>query len=171
MYVQCTFARSDLQNKQNEVIILPNTQAAKAYLRQYRGLVARCKALTRAIEKAQEEATDVSVHLKPVSVQTSSSGDAMLNSVIRMVEATEQLQREKARCDAALADVLTAINAVQDETQKAVLTMRYVEGLAWTRIAENINYEERQTFVIHGRGLAAVAEWLDSAQLRSTMQF
>ena len=148
---------------------MPNTQAAKAYLRQYRGLLARCKALSRAIQRAEEDATDVSVHLKPVSVQTSASGDAMLNSVIRIVEATEQLQREKARCESALADVLAAINAVGDETQKAVLTMRYVEGLPWVRIAENVNYEERQTYVLHGRGLAAVAQWL-SAKECSTMQ-
>ena len=139
---------------------MPNTQAAKAYLRQYRGLLARCKALSRAIQRAEEEATDVSVHLKPVSVQTSASGDAMPNSVIRIVEATEQLQQEKARCESALADVLAAINAVPDETQKAVLTMRYVEGLPWTEIQGQINYERTQTLVIHGKALQTVSAWL-----------
>ena len=147
---------------------MPNNNPAKTFLRQYRGMVARCNALSRAIREAEEQATDVSVHLKPVSVQTSASGDAMLNSVIRMVEATEQLQEEKARCDQALQEVLAAINAVADETQKAVLTMRYVEGLAWTKIAEMIGYEERQTYVIHGRALAEVAKWL---KVRSTMQY
>ena len=139
---------------------MPNNNPAKTFLRQYRGMVARCNALSRAIREAEEQATDVSVHLKPVSVQTSASGDAMLNSVIRMVEATEQLQEEKARCDQALQEVLTAINAVADETQKAVLTMRYVEGLAWTEIQEQINYERTQTLVIHGRALEQVNKWL-----------
>ena len=139
---------------------MPNNNPAKTFLRQYRGMVARCNALSRAIREAEEQATDVSVHLKPVSVQTSASGDAMLNSVIRMVEATEQLQEEKARCDQALQEVLTAINAVADETQKAVLTMRYVEGLAWTDIQEQINYERTQTLVIHGRALEQVNKWL-----------
>ena len=139
---------------------MPNNNPAKTFLRQYRGMVAWCNALSRAIREAEEQATDVSVHLKPVSVQTSASGDAMLNSVIRMVEATEQLQEEKARCDQALQEVLTAINAVADETQKAVLTMRYVEGLAWTDIQEQINYERTQTLVIHGRALEQVNKWL-----------
>lgn len=139
---------------------MPNNNPAKTFLRQYRGMVARCNALSRAIREAEEQATDVSVHLKPVSVQTSASGDAMLNSVIRMVEATEQLQEEKARCDQALQEVLTAINAVADETQKAVLTMRYVEGLAWTDIQEQINYERTQTLAIHGRALEQVNRWL-----------
>ena len=139
---------------------MPNNNPAKTFLRQYRGMVARRNALSRAIREAEEQATDVSVHLKPVSVQTSASGDAMLNSVIRMVEATEQLQEEKARCDQALQEVLTAINAVADETQKAVLTMRYVEGLAWTDIQEQINYERTQTLVIHGRALEQVNRWL-----------
>ena len=147
-------------NRADSVNRAGHANPAKTFLRQYRGMVARCNALSRAIREAEEQATDVSVHLKPVSVQTSASGDAMLNSVIRMVEATEQLQEEKARCDQALQEVLTAINAVADETQKAVLTMRYVEGLAWTDIQEQINYERTQTLVIHGRALEEVNRWL-----------
>jgi hypothetical protein len=50
---------------------------------------------------------------------------------------------------------------VQDETQRAVLTMRYIEGLDWIRISENIHYGERQTFVVHGRALVEVNRWLE----------
>ena len=139
---------------------MQNNNPAKTFLRQYRGLVIRCNALRRSIREAEEQATDVSVHLKPISVQTSSSGDALLNSVIRVVEGTELLNAEMCRCEKALEDVLTAIRSVPDETQRAVLTMRYVEGLGWADIQEEIHYERTQTLVIHGRALNAVNQWL-----------
>lgn len=139
---------------------MQNNNPAKTFLRQYRGLVIRCNALRRSIREAEEQATDVSVHLKPVSVQTSSNGDALLNSVIKVVEGTELLNAEMRRCEKALEDVLAAIRSVPDETQRAVLTMRYVEGLGWADIQEEIHYERTQTLVIHGRALNAVNQWL-----------
>lgn len=139
---------------------MQNNNPAKTFLRQYRGLVIRCNALRRSIREAEEQATDVSVHLKPVNVQTSSSGDTLLNSVIRVVEGTELLNAEMRRCEKALEEVLDAIRSVPDETQRAVLTMRYVEGLGWADIQEEIHYERTQTLVIHGRALNAVNQWL-----------
>jgi hypothetical protein len=48
--------------------------------------------------------------------------------------------------------------------QKTVLMLRYVEGLDWISISEKISYEERQTFIIHGRALWTVRKWLESVQ-------
>ena len=57
-------------------------------------------------------------------------------------------------------EVMAAINSVPDEMQKTVLTMRYVEGLNWIKISENIGYEISNTYVLHGRGLVHVNKWL-----------
>ncbi len=140
---------------------MQNNNPAKTFLRQYRGLMARCNALRRSLREIEEQATDVSAHLKPVSVQVSSDGDAMLNNVIRIVEGTELLNAEMLKCEKALENVLDAVRAVPDETQRAVLTMRYIEGRSWTDIQEEIHYERTQTLVIHGRALNAVNRWLE----------
>ena len=134
---------------------------AKTYLRRYRALVVQRDSLQRSIDAAYDRAYSCTQRLKPVHVQGGGGVyDRMAEDVARITDATEQLRDAKAKVDAALGEILTAINAVPDEMQRTVLLLRYVEGLEWIAISERIHYEERQTFVIHGRALWAVNQWL-----------
>ena len=135
---------------------------AKTYLRRYRALVIQQESLQRSIDAAYDRAYSCTQRLKPIRVQGGGGAyDRMAEDVARITDETEKLREAKAKVDAALADVLTAINAVQDEMQRTVLLLRYVEGLEWIAISERIHYEERQTFVIHGRALWAVRKWME----------
>ena len=147
----------------NGVLIHRAENPAKTYLRRYRALVARLDSLQRAIEAAYSRATSCTARIKPVMVTGGSAAyDRMAEDVARIADETEQLYAEKKKVNAALAEILRAIDAVPDETQKAVLTMRYIEGLDWITIAERIQYEERQTFIIHGRALWNVNKWREA---------
>lgn len=138
---------------------------AKTYLRRYRALVIQRDSLQRSIDAAYDRAYSCTQRIKPVHVQSGGGvNDRMAEDVVRISDATEQLRDAKAKVDAALGEILTAINAVPDEMQKTVLMLRYVEGLDWISISERINYEERMTFIIHGRGLWQVRKWLESVQ-------
>jgi DNA-directed RNA polymerase specialized sigma24 family protein len=81
--------------------------------------------------------------------------------VAKIADETELLRETMGDVSAALADVLRAIEAVPDEMQKTVLTLRYVEGLDWLAIAEHIHYERTQTLVLHGRALWSVRQWME----------
>lgn len=140
-----------------------NNNPAKAYLRRYRSALKRAESLQRAIDEAHSRAMSITMELKPDKVQGSGAHDMMENAVIQAAEASEALCAELAKAKAVLTEILTAIGAVQDETQKAVLTLRYVEGLDWISVSERIGYEERQTFVYHGRGLMAVRRWMEKS--------
>ena len=134
---------------------------AKTYLRRYRALVVQRDSLQRSIDAAYDRAYSCTQRLKPVHVQGGGGvNDRMAEDVARITDATEQLRDAKAKVDAALGEILTAINAVPDEMQKTVLILRYVEGLDWRAIQEAVNYEETQIFVIHGRALWHVRRWL-----------
>ena len=138
---------------------------AKTYLRRYRALVVQRDSLQRSIDAAYDRAYSCTQRLKPVHVQGGGGVyDRMAEDVARITDATEQLRDAKAKVDAALGEILTAINAVPDEMQKTVLMLRYVEGLDWRAIQEAVNYEETQIFVIHGRALWHVRRWLESAE-------
>ena len=138
---------------------------AKTYLRRYRALVIQRDSLQRSIDAAYDRAYSCTQRLKPVHVQGGGGVyDRMAEDVARITDATEQLRDAKAKVDAALGEILTAINAVPDEMQKTVLMLRYVEGLDWRAIQETVNYEETQIFVIHGRALWHVRRWLESAE-------
>ena len=150
---------------ENGVLIQKPENPAKIYLKRYRGLIARQESIQRAIDAAYDRAYSCTSRIKPVTVSGGNGAfDRMAEDVAKIADETEQLKAVRDKVSTALAEILTAIDAVTDETQKAVLTLRYVEGLDWISIAERIHYEERQTFILHGRALWAVNQWLKTAQ-------
>ena len=140
---------------------------AKRFLRGYRAMMIRRESLLREIERRRESATGTTVRLKPIMV-TGGSGayDRMAEDVARIVDAEEALTSEIGEIGRKLAEILEAINSVPDEMQKTVLTLRYIEGLDWIAISEQIHYEERMTFVFHGKGLVAVNRWMEKKALQ-----
>lgn len=136
---------------------------AKRFLRGYRALLLRRESLLREIERMRESLTGITAPIKDDPVQTSGTGDRMSDTIARIVDAENALNPALAEINESIEEILKAINSVPDEMQKTVLTMRYIEGLDWISIQGRICYEERQTFVIHGRALVAVNEWLKSA--------
>ena len=135
---------------------------AKTYLRRYRALVIQRESLQRSIDAAYDRATNITPRIKEINVQGSGASDKMAEAVAQIADEAERLKAAKQRVDAALADVLTAINAVQDEMQRTVLLLRYVEGLEWQRVAEQIHYEIANTYILHGRALWAVRKWMEA---------
>ena len=135
---------------------------AKTYLRRYRALLIQRDSLQRSIDAAYDRAYSCTQRIKPVHVQGGGGVyDRMADDVTRITDATEQLRDAKAKVDAALGEILTAINAVPDEMQKTVLILRYVEGLDWISLADKIGYEISNTYILHGRALWAVRKWME----------
>ena len=90
----------------------------------------------------------------------SAAYDRMAEDVARIVDAEEALTAEIAEISKRLAEILEAIASVPDEMQKTVLTLRYIEGLDWLAISERISYEISNTYILHGKALVHVNEWL-----------
>jgi DNA-directed RNA polymerase specialized sigma24 family protein len=134
---------------------------AKRFLRGYRALLVRRDSLLREIERRRESATGTTVRLKEINVQSGGASDRMAEDVARIVDDEASLGDALAEIAKRLREILQAIESVPDEMQKTVLTLRYIEGLDWIAISEKVGYEERQTFVIHGRALVAVNKWME----------
>ena len=134
---------------------------AKVYLRRYRALVIRQESIRRAIDAAYDQATSITSRLRAVPVSGGGAGDRMAEDVARIMDEAAQLEQLLDASAQALSEILRAIDAVPDEMQRTVLVLRYVEGLDWISISERIHYEERQTFIIHGRALWEVRRWLE----------
>jgi DNA-directed RNA polymerase specialized sigma24 family protein len=138
---------------------------AKTYLKRYRALVIQRDSLQRSIDAAYDRACSRTVRLKPVHV-TGGGGvyDRMAEDVARISDETEQLKAAKERAENALSQIMEAIQAVPDEMQRTVLLLRYVEGLDWIKIQEEMQYERTQVFVIHGRALWNVKKWMEAGK-------
>lgn len=134
---------------------------AKRFLRGYRALLLRRESLLREIERLRESLTGITAPLKDDPVQSSGAADRMADTIARIVDAEEALAPALDEINCRIREILAAIDSVPDEMGKTVLTMRYIEGLDWISVAQKVGYEERQTFVIHGRALMEVNRWLE----------
>ncbi len=72
------------------------------------------------------------------------------------------LKRESALRGGCRADELTAIESavdgLDDPTERLLLRLRYIEGYSWTRVARAIHYSRAQTMRIHARALRRLGE-------------
>ena len=133
---------------------------AKAFLMRYRALMFKCNALERAIRTAMENATDTTVALKEICVQTSGGGDMMANAVINAVDATRLLDEQRQESQKVMREIMDAITSVPDEVQQTVLIEKYVNGRTLQEIQQDIHYEKRNTIIIHGRALWEVWQYM-----------
>ena len=139
---------------------------AKAFLRRYRAALKRMDSLTRAINEARNRTTNITMHIKENPVQNGNAAyDSMAEDVSKIIDAENQLFEQWLSAGRILQEVMAAINSVPDEMQKTVLTMRYVEGLGWFKISENIGYEISNTYKLHGRALVHVNRYLRSKSM------
>ena len=135
---------------------------AKVFLRRYRAICGRVDALQRAIDDAMARAFNTGVTLKEIKVLSSPvEHDPMARDVCSAVDACEILYQKKAEAEMALREILAAIDSLQDERQKEILTRRYVAGEGFQDICEGMHYEKTQVFVIHGRGLIQINKWME----------
>lgn len=133
---------------------------AKAYLMRYRSLQYKCAALERAIRSAMENATNTTVALKEVCVQTSGGGEMMANAVVNAIDATHILEEQRKEAVRIMAEIMDAIKSVPDEIQQTVLIERYINGRTLQDIQKDIHYEKRNTIIIHGRALWNVWQYM-----------
>lgn len=140
---------------------------AKAFLRRYRALSGQVDALQRAIDEAMQRAMNTSITLKEIKVISSPADpDPMASNVCTAVDACEILYQRKQAAETALREILNAIDSLNDERQKELLTRRYVSGQGFPEICEGMHYEKTQVFVIHGRALIDVNKWMNKREVR-----
>lgn len=137
---------------------------AKIWLKRYTALKSQYDSIQRDMANRRECLTSISAPIGGDAVQSSSS-DRMASVIASIIDSEEDLAETAREIERSLREILEAIASVPDATQRAVLTLRYVEGLDWIRVAERVNYEISNTYIIHGRALEAVNRWLDERGL------
>lgn len=133
---------------------------AKAFLSRYRAEKHKIAAIERAIREALEDATNITVALKEICVQTSGGGDRMANDVIRAVDATAYLEEARQEAANVMREIIDAIKSVPDDVQQTVLIEHYINGRTLQDIQADIHYEKRNTIIIHGRALWNVWQYM-----------
>lgn len=140
--------------------MIEHKNPAKAFLMRYRTLLHKCAALDRAIQTAFENATNTTVALKEICVQTSGGGDQMANAVVSALDATKMLEEQRQEAARIMCEIMDAINSVPDDVQQTILIERYINGRLLQDIQQDIHYEKRNTIILHGRALWNVWQYM-----------
>lgn len=141
----------------NGVLIEKKPNPAKERLSGYRAILHRRDELREEIEESFGRATSCSVRLKPVTVSGSAASyDRIADDVLKGVDARVRLEDKERELSEKLDEILALIDLVTDERQKTVLTLRYVRGKPWDKIAEEIHCEKRHVFRLHGLALVEI---------------
>lgn len=133
---------------------------AKTFLKQYTALQAQYDSIKRDMAKRRECLTSISAPMGGDAVQSSSS-DQMASVIASIIDSEVDLAETARQIEKTLREILEAIASVPDATQRAILTLRYVEGLDWLEVSGHVHYAERQTYYFHGLALIEINKWLE----------
>lgn len=130
-------------------------QEKKAKLNKYREAEAESSRLEQEITRWYSKAEKMTTAVKLVP-----SGGAAGRSLENSIEAIDALagrlgdkRRETVRLRREIEDVIAA---VPDGRLRMLLRYRYIDGMTWEKVADNMGLELRWTHVLHGRALSEI---------------
>ena len=133
---------------------------AKEYLKRYRFINASVK--SKLLQK--DELRYYAQRLSP-SARFDKSGnvtDKVGRTVAKIVDLERAIQSDIDELVAAGENIRRAINRIDDERMRLILTMRYINGDSWEKIAETLHTDLRWIYRLHGRALEKIELTIES---------
>lgn len=135
-----------------EQVTQADVKHVKTYLRKARELDTLVHTKLSEIDRLRELAECLSSPRMGDKV-SSNKGNTSMQTVDKIVDLQAEVDKEIAVLVDLIAEIHTKIEQLENPTERAVLTERYINVKSWEEIAEIINYSERNTKYIHGRAL------------------
>ncbi len=148
---------------QSRVWRATETNPVKRYLMEYRALVSRRDALLRELEHMRDATTRATGRIAAVRLSGTPGQGGNEDAMLRVVDGEARLLSVIDHVCEALVARLYVIEALTDERHKALLTLRYINGLSWEQIGYDMHYERTQVFEIHGQALREAQEVMAGA--------
>lgn len=144
---------------EQKVLIPKPENPAKKLLSDYRWIIKRRDALLDEINEHYERAYSCTVRLNPNKTSGGAATyDRMADDVCRAADAKDRLAFKVVELNAKIIQIMDYIEALTDERQKTVVTLRYVRGMTWEEIQHEMHFEETWVLVLHGRALKRINE-------------
>lgn len=126
------------------------------YLSRYRRLNQRIDRLLEEQGRWREKAMRITPVLSPVP-GGGGSGSPIERPMDKVLEIDAEINREIDALIDLRRDIQGAIEKVPDENLQLLLTYRYINGLSFEKIAEKMNYCERQIYRKHEEALSWIS--------------
>lgn len=126
---------------------------AKEYLLQYKRMMTRIELAEKHLEELRTERESISINLDgmprgtAVSDRTAKLAVLLADIEVEIIDMRTEAWRKKR-------EVIITLGKMQDPTLHKLLTLRYVEGYTWERIAVEMNYSYQWVVgSLHGQAL------------------
>ena len=127
---------------------------ARQYLMQARGMRARIDALRERRQRYADLATRRTAHYRPDPGGGTNRVSSVEEYACKMADLDRDLARRIGMYAQLILDVERAIDRLEDQRHRDVLTYRYLNGWSWGRIARKMQYSDRAVFQFHREALA-----------------
>ena len=134
-----------------EQVIMTENEQKKEYLNKYRNHVRKIKRIESDLEEIKSMKRYPSVNndgMPHGSNNSDLSGYAAL-----LDEKERELERERYLRVKSYTEINNQINLLEDEKERDLLHYRYIKGMAWWKVAEELECSERWAHKLHGKAL------------------
>jgi len=129
---------------------------AKMYLKQIEIMDQRINSKLAVLESLKAMATKTTSTISDMVVSKTRNNQAMEDTIVRIMEMQEQINRDIDRLVALKQEILGKIQEISDPRMQAILEMRYVCQKSWHEIADELHYCESKIFKLHRRALKEI---------------
>lgn len=126
---------------------------ASVYLSEYTEIRARIDSLQETLADLRSMAQRAAPQLFGDRVKTTRKTSRVEDSILRIEETERHILSSIEHLAECLDMRLWLIEQLDDEREKLLLTLRYIQGLSFTKISMKMNYGESQTYLIHQHAL------------------
>lgn len=130
-----------------------DNEQKKQYLRQYKSAMIAEQVILDEIQKVRMDAMFPSIVQDDGMPHGSGRNGDLSDLMVRVEELQAELKEQLEKRIKLRQDITRKIEQMNDETEKAVLRLRYIQALKWEEIAVQLNYNYRYTLKIHGEAL------------------
>ena len=127
---------------------------AKEYLKQIEALDIKIRQKQDQLDCLKETAGgNAAIRYDKLNVQITVAPDMMERNVLRMVELEDELFAYKTRYNSIKKEAIGKINMLENENEKAILKMHYIDLYSFKRISVELGKDIRWMKRVHSRAL------------------
>lgn len=135
---------------------------AKQYLRQIWRLDSIVNAKLEQLDTLRAMTTKITSTLTDIRVQESKSQGKTPELICKIIELDREITDNIDKLVDLKAEIMRKIDSIEDEEQRLLLILRYLNFKTWEQIAVEMNYTYKWVHEIHKRALTKFDELLKS---------
>ena len=126
---------------------------AKEYLMQYRNIKAEIEKLRSQLRELRDLCDQTTVDPSAEKVQSSGSKDRLGDIVAQIADKESEINEKIQQAMQKMDEIEKSIDLLKDPDERLIVHMRYIQGLKWPRIFEEMPWSEDAIFMKHRKAL------------------